>query len=106
MAAHTIPLSGSAEQFSITLNGTPYIMRVTYNDAGDGSWVLDIADGNGSQILCGVPLLIGGNLLEQHDYLGIGGPGSQLILKSDGSGEDPKASNLAAYTLVFIDGAS
>ncbi|MCJ2036393.1 phage baseplate plug protein [Methylobacterium sp. J-068] len=106
MAAHTIPLSGSAEQFSVALNGTTYILRLMFNGAIEGGWVLDIADANETPILCGLPLHIGQNILEQHDHLAIGGPGSQLILKSDGSGEDPGFDNLTAYTLIFIDGAS
>lgn len=106
MAIHTIPLSGSAEQFTVALNGTSYLLRTTFCEGGDGSWILDIGDANGTPMLCGVPLLPGQNLLEQFDYLAIGGVGSQLILKSDGSGERPGPNNLAACTLVFIDGAN
>ena len=38
-----------------------------------GVWVLDIADASGNDILSGLPLVTGADLLAQYGYLGFGG---------------------------------
>ena len=82
--AYAVPLqqdtsSGTAQglpqTFQITLSGTVYILTVRYrNDpAGMGGWVLDIADASSNDIVTGIPLVTGANLLEQYAYLGFVG---------------------------------
>lgn len=76
-----IPTSPTAQAFSITLNGTSYIMYLIYRDTDMGGWVLDIADSNNNSLICGIPLVTGCNLLDQYAYLGING---LLITSTDG----------------------
>ena len=67
---------GMPQTFQITLSGTVYTLTVQYrNDPGGmGGWVLDIADSSGNDIVTGIPLVTGANLLAQYAYLGfIGG---------------------------------
>lgn len=77
-----IPTTSSAQAFSITLNGILYSMQLIYRDTDMGGWILDIADSNGINLACGIPLVTGCNLLDQYAYLGIGGI---LIASTDGS---------------------
>jgi predicted Zn-dependent protease with MMP-like domain len=78
---YEIPLTPSPQTFSILLAGVSYQLTLRYIDATDGGWLIDIADNAENNILCGVPLVTGHDLLEQYDYLGIGG---QLFVQTDG----------------------
>jgi hypothetical protein len=75
MATFTIPLTGSNEIFSITLNGVSYILTVIWRDdpCGMGGWFLDIADSVGDPLVQGIPFVTGADLLAQYGYLGFGG---------------------------------
>jgi hypothetical protein len=64
-----------------------------------GSWVLDIADGAGNDLACGIPLVTGKNLLGQYDYLGFVG---QLWVASDGNtAAVPTFANLGIDSHVY-----
>lgn len=69
----TIPCTSEPQRFSIVLAGEEYRLTVRWFDASEGGWHLDIHDVKGTPLLCGLPLVAGCNLLEQYDYLGIGG---------------------------------
>jgi predicted Zn-dependent protease with MMP-like domain len=73
MANFEIPLTPNPQRFNITLSGVQYRLAVVWRNAEQGGWVLDIADVNGNPIIQGIPLVTGANLLEQYDYLGLGG---------------------------------
>lgn len=69
-----LPLvQGRPQRFTITLGGVVYQMVLTYRNATDGGWFLDIANANGVPILSGIPLVTGADLLAQYAYLGFGG---------------------------------
>lgn len=95
-----IPLSGQAQTFSITLAGTEYQLTFLWRDAAGGGWVLDLADAAGNQLLSGIPLITGVDLLAQYSYLNIPG---QLWVMSDG---DPAAvptySNLGSTSHLYF----
>lgn len=73
MAVFEIPLSPQAQKFNIQLGTVTYNLRLSWNDAPTGGWVLDLLDVNDVPIICGIPLITGADLLEQYDYLNIGG---------------------------------
>lgn len=77
-----IPTVPDAQRFSITLDSVTYIMRLVYRDTDMGGWILDIADNNNNDIVCGIPLVTGCDLLAQYAYLGIKGV---LISGTDGN---------------------
>jgi len=88
---YEIPLSPTPQTFSVTLAGSAYTFRLIYRGtvlsgiAADlCGWVLDIGDGSGSPIACGIPLVTGTDLIGQYRYLGIGGNGS-LVVQTDGN---------------------
>lgn len=70
---YEIPLSPMAQKFGITLAGVAYNLTVSWNNASTGGWVLDIADSNDVPIVSGIPLVTGCDLLEQYEYLNLGG---------------------------------
>lgn len=85
MATFDIPLPGGNTTFTVTLGSTDYRFSLTYRDAKEAGWVLDIADLEGAVIAAGIPLVTGADLLAQYPYLGIGG---QLVVGTTG---DPYA---------------
>ena len=73
---YPIPLQpGVPQTFSISLGEVTYQLSLRYrNDpTGLGGWVLDIDDQLGNQLLYGIPLVTGADLLAQHRHLGFGG---------------------------------
>lgn len=83
--AHEIPLTPVPQRFSISLNGVTYQLRSVWNAIAQ-VWVVDIADSSGQPVVSGIPLVCGANLLEQFDYLAIGG---ELIAQSDNDPNSP-----------------
>lgn len=85
---YEIPLSPEPQRFNISLGDTEYQLRLSYQDATEAGWLLDIlnsSDSPGTPIACGLPLVTGADLLGQYEYLGIPG---ELWVSTDG---DPDA---------------
>lgn len=99
---YEIPLSASAETFSVTLDGTEYRFTTTYADATEGAWLLDIADASDNALVSGVPLVTGADLLGQYRHLGFTG---SLVCYGLGDETEsaPDADNLGdAVKLYFV----
>jgi hypothetical protein len=80
MNVFTIPLVSAPQTLQITMVGVSYILTV-YWCWPAGCWMLDISlSGTGVGLARGLPLVTGVDLLEQLDYLGVGG---QLIVQTD-----------------------
>jgi len=75
---YLVPLQAEPQTFSISLAGNTYTLTLKWN-APNATWVLDIADANGNDIVTGIPLVTGVDLLGQYKYLGIGG---SLVVQS------------------------
>jgi len=69
MKGYEIPLSPDNQAFNITLSNITYKLQVQWRDFG---WVLDLMDSSGGDIAKGIPMVTGGNLLSQLDYLNLG----------------------------------
>ena len=76
---YEIPLSAAPQKITIALAGVSYQLVVKWN-AQAQVWVLDMLTEAGIPVIMGIPLVTGANLLEQYDYLDLGG---QLIAQSD-----------------------
>lgn len=93
---YEIPLTPSPQSFNIALPisftvpaiSNAYRLVFQYQDSqiGMGGWTVDIYDGNGEPMLCGVPLITGADLLAQFAYLNFG---AQMIVYSDGQPDLP-----------------
>ncbi|WP_413702981.1 phage baseplate plug protein [Raoultella ornithinolytica] len=69
MAISEIPLYPENQQFSISLAGQSFQMAVTWRVV---FWCLDIMDSSGTDLIKGIPLITGSDLLAQYKYLGLG----------------------------------
>jgi len=74
-----IPLQATPQKLGVTLNSVDYQLVVVWNDQNQ-SWVMDIQDSNSNAIASGLPLVTANDLLEQLEYLGIGG---QMLVQTD-----------------------
>jgi hypothetical protein len=78
---YEIPLSGAPQSFNVALptSGTDpttsgaYRMVLQYRAAAMGGWTIDLYDGVGNALVCGIPLVTGTDLLGQYVYLNLGG---------------------------------
>lgn len=70
--AYLIPLIDANQEFDISLAGVTYHFRVYWSGASY-AWVLDIEDAQQNNLLTGIPLVTGCDLLEQYGYVGING---------------------------------
>jgi predicted Zn-dependent protease with MMP-like domain len=79
MTVQEIPLTSAPQTFQILLGSNYFKLAFQWRDPSPG-WVLDIVDSTGNPIVQGIPLVTGVDLLEQFQYLGIGG---QLRVQTD-----------------------
>ncbi|WP_420028481.1 phage baseplate plug family protein, partial [Klebsiella quasipneumoniae] len=84
MAVSEIPLSPENQRFSISVAGQSLQMAVTWRAA---FWCLDIMDSTGADLIKGIPLITGANLLAQYRYLGLG---FSLYVNCDDPANDSK----------------
>ena len=68
-----IPLVSGPQSFAIRLSGLDYQFRIAYRNVAEGGYFLDIADGSGTPLVQGIPLVTGVDLLEQYHSLGFTG---------------------------------
>lgn len=100
MAVYRIPLTATPQTFTVTLAGTEYQLTVRWNDADEGGWVLDIdLPDDAGQIVDGIPLVTGCDLLAPYEYLGIGGA---LAVWSDDSDAAPTEDNLGDGVDIYF----
>lgn len=69
---YEIPTSPKPQTFSITLSGVQYQCALRWNVTA-ACWLFDLRDSSGALIIGSVPVIPGVNLLEQFDYLELGG---------------------------------
>lgn len=74
-----IPLSPTPQKFTISLAGVQYQADVVWNSYSN-NWNLSLANSLGVPVLSSIPLVTGSDLLQQFDYLLLGGA---LITQSD-----------------------
>jgi hypothetical protein len=97
-----IPFSSRPEKFSITLNDRQLIIAVNWNVR---IWEITISDVL-SQItlVAGLPLVTGCDILEQYEYLGLGG--IMFISQDSGSKDTPTFYNLGKDCNLFFNSAN
>lgn len=73
MATFEFPLSPNAQQMTVPIGERELTFRFAWADSPDGGWFMDISSLDGTPLARGLPLTAGENILQQLDYLGIGG---------------------------------
>lgn len=75
-----IPMKASTTQkLTVKLRNATYIIRARWNTAAS-VWVIDLLTPDGVEVLTGIPMVCGADLLEQFAYMDFGG---QLIAQTD-----------------------
>jgi hypothetical protein len=94
-----IPLTPAAQSLRTSLNGVYYNLTLVWNSVSN-NWNLDIEDDLGNNILCGLPLVSGINLLDQLGYLGFSG---FLVAQTDNdTGVPPTYNNLGSHGHLYF----
>lgn len=70
MNVYEIPLNNTNQKFKINLGGKSYKLRTIYRL---DTWYLDVMDPDETPLVCGLPLVMGDNLLNQHQHIIRGG---------------------------------
>ncbi|MBB3811466.1 phage baseplate plug family protein [Pseudochelatococcus contaminans] len=103
MPVFEIPLIAAPQTFIVSLSGVEYRFRLTYADAPEGGWLLDILDNKsnvGTPLVRGIPLVTGADLLAPYRHLGIGGG---LIVASDADMDAvPTFQNLGSASKLYF----
>jgi hypothetical protein len=94
------PLRAEAQNMTIQLGTSTYAIRFGWGDSPEGGWFIDIADVNGNALINGLTLTAGENILQQFDYLGIGG---EIRVETDGNDLiEPTYANLGSNGKVLF----
>jgi hypothetical protein len=80
-------------------------MRFQFRNSGEfftqeGMWILDIGDGDGNPLVCGIPLVVGIDLLWQYEYLKF--PGMLFVASDAGDEKPPSFTNLGWTTHLYF----
>lgn len=93
----SIPALPTPQSFGISLGGLDLNMNLAFK--GAAGWVMDVANNVGDTLLSGVPLVTGGNLLEQFEHLGI--PGGLWVQTKNAPDAVPTFDNLGVESFLF-----
>lgn len=97
--AYVVPLIAANQQFFISLAGVTYHLKVKWNKFSN-AWVLDIQDSQQNNILTGIPMVTGCDLLEQYQYLNIGG--AMVVQSTNDPDLVPDYTTLGSTGLLFF----
>lgn len=99
MTAYEIPFSPQPQTFTIALAGVSYRLSTKWCGAMN-AWALDIAGPDNVNLVTGIPIVTGTDLLGQYAYLGIGGG---IFVQSSGDLDAvPGFADLGQSGLVFF----
>lgn len=99
-SAYEIPLRPTPQTLTMALGGVDRRLTVTWREAPEAGWILDIADTTGAPIVSGLPLVTGADLLAQHQHLGLG---AQLWVATDGDPDAvPTFDNLGTAARLYL----
>lgn len=97
MAVSEIPLSPDNQQFAVALAGQSFQMAVTWRAA---FWCLDIMDSAGADLIKGIPLITGADLLAQYSFLGLGF--SLYVACDDPANDNPTETDLGIKSHLYV----
>jgi hypothetical protein len=97
VSANEIPLTPDNQKFSISLNSVSYQMNVVWRDTP--GWMLDLLDSSGTNLVTGIPLVTGADLLAQYGYLGLGF--ALVMLCDDATQEYPTKTDLGTGSHLY-----
>lgn len=97
MNTSEIPLSPDNGQFSVSIAGKTYLMRVVWREP---CWYLDLLNADQSPIALALPLITGSDLLAQYACLDLG---FALVVGTDIAGqENPTKTDLGITSHLYV----
>lgn len=96
MNINEIPLSPDNQLFDISLNNVIYKIRLIWRK---NSWFLDLQNDSGVDIIAGIPLVSGIDLLAQYAYLQLG---FGLVVLSDTNSDGAGQFELGYYSHLCV----
>lgn len=72
MSEFVIPLTPKPQTFTITLSGVEYRLTIRWSEAIEGGWMLDLALAEGPDLVSGIAMVTGTDLLAPYPDLGLG----------------------------------
>lgn len=99
MAVYEIPITASPQKTTVNLAGTDRVLTTAWCDPAQ-CWILSIDNVDGTNVIDGMPMVTGVDLLGQYAYLGIGG--SIFVQSLSDPSRVPGYSTLATDGLVFF----
>jgi hypothetical protein len=96
---YEVPTSSNNQKFKIALAGVTYTVTLYWCTANN-TWVLNIADVNGVDIVTGIPLVANVDLLEPYAHLNFGG--KLLALTDDAPDSAPTFLNLGSTGHLYF----
>ena len=91
---YEIPVQPINQTVSVDVNGVSLSLTFVWNYAAF-AWNLDIGDSRGNPLACGIPIVLGTNLLGGYEYIGIG---AGILLY----GDDPTYDNFGTNCRLFF----
>lgn len=99
MIPFEIPLRPIAQQLTTFLGATQYGLTFKWCDPA-ACWMMDVLDANGNEVLTGLPIVTGADILEQFAYLPVGKGG--LVAQTDHDADAvPTYDNLGVQSHVY-----
>ena len=93
-----IPLSSGAQKFSIKLGDHALQIRLVWREAMGGGWFMDLFDNDDMELVSGIPLRCGQNVLEEHAHLGLGA----MTVSLDGENtSDPSYGDMGSKVQLY-----
>lgn len=100
MKIYEIPLYPENQLLRTSILGKMYIFRTFYCADPQGGWVLDISDDHGNNLVSGLALVYGTDILGQHQHLGLGF--SLIMSTGSGLGSEITYSQLGTYSKLYV----
>lgn len=98
MPRYEIPLSEGCQRFTVDLGERTLTLVLIYRYADLGGWYLDIYDDENELLIGGIPLVIGRDLLEQYQHMGLGHLTASL---DGGSTSDPTYEEMGSTVHLY-----
>lgn len=103
MPKFEIPLSSGCQRFTVELGERTLTLCLIYRYADFGGWYLDIYDDESALLIGGIPLVIGRDLLEQYQHMGLG----HLTVELDGGAtKDPTYEDMGTTVRIFWEASN
>lgn len=97
---YKIPLDSGNQKFSLTVGNTEYRVELIYRDIDEGGWDLTLKDSDGNDLIAGIPLVTGCNLLEQYQTVIVG----SLWVEVEGQDDAvPSYDDMGSSVLMYME---